>query len=479
MSIAVLNSGAGAGNRRAAVAVLFLAAFINLLDVTIVNLALPAIRNDLGASETELEWILVIYVVAFASGLLPFGRFGDIFGRKQVFIWGVAGFVLSSSICGMATSSGILIAARGLQGLSAAMMVPQVLAIVHVLFRTEERGRVIGLYGVVSALGAVSGPVSGGAILAIDFAGLSWRPIFLLNIPLGLFSLIGAMRFVPSIVAEPTLKPDWAGAVLFFLAIVSLTFPLVEGRHLGWPWWCLVLLGGAVMLAVVFLKHQANRASRAMTQLLPICLLKDRDFVFGLSVVVAFFSGIAGVFFMLAIFLQSGFGFSPLVAGLIIAPHPVGAMIASYLSGRVGHRWLEYRITLGAALLALGMTGLMLVVDAAESNLSGWRFMMPLFVVGTGMGTAVPALFQSVLSRVSGLDAGAGSGVLQAFQQIGIAIGIAVIGQIFFGSLEGQRSEAGFVTAARTALWFPVGIYLLLAIVCFWSARQSPEKPAP
>ena len=475
MSTETLNSPAGAVNRRAAVAVLFLAAFINLLDVTIVNLALPEIRSDLGASDTELEWVLVIYVLAFGSGLLPFGRFGDIFGRKQVFLAGVAGFVLSSAVCGLAEDTGTLIAARGLQGMSAAMMVPQVLAIVHVLFHPDERGRVIGFYGTVSALGAVAGPVIGGAILSADLAGLSWRPIFLLNIPFGLVSFIGAMRFVPKTSADPSLKSDWSGSVLFFLTIVCLTFPLVEGRHLGWPWWCLALFGTSALLAVFFLRHQAQRASREMTQLLPVSLLKDEHFVFGLVVVVAFFSGIAGVIFMLAILLQSGLGYSPLGAGLIIAPHPVGVMAASLLSGRFGPRWLDLRVAVGAVLLAFGMAGLTLGIETSVDGPSAWRFVAPLFIVGIGMGTSIVALFQSVLSRVSGPDAGAGSGILQAFQQVGIAIGIAVIGQLFFGSLEGQGSEVNYVDAARTALWFPIGVYLLLAIACFLATRRERQ----
>ncbi|MEE2865691.1 MAG: MFS transporter, partial [Pseudomonadota bacterium] len=295
-------------NRWAALAALYLAMFMNILDVSVVNLALPSIRQGLGATDTQLEWVLVVYVLAFAAGLLPFGRFGDVVGRGRVFRWGVAGFTASSLACGLAPDIGTLITARALQGLCAAMMVPQVLAIVHVIFPAEEKGKAIGLFGSISALGAVAGPLVGGVIVAADIFGLGWRPIFLINLPVGLISLAGALRFLPHIENESRVMPDWSGTFLFALAVLALVFPLVEGRQFGWPFWCFALMGLSAVLAVLFYRLQVQKARLGQAQLLPVLLTGDRVFVAGVAFVALFFSGLAGMFFMMALFLQAGLG---------------------------------------------------------------------------------------------------------------------------------------------------------------------------
>ncbi|PCJ93147.1 MAG: MFS transporter [Hyphomicrobiales bacterium] len=472
MTVPAKISASAHQNRWPAAAALFLATFMNLLDVSIVNLALPSIRADLNATSTQLEWVLVVYVLSFAAGLLPFGRFGDAFGRERMFQWGIIGFMLASMLCGVAQNIEMLIASRALQGLAGAMMVPQVLAIIHVIFPAQEKGRVIGLFGMVSALGAVAGPLIGGALVSANVAGLEWRPIFFINLPLGILSLIGVMRFVPKIRTDQRVAPDWAGACLFALAVTCLTFPLVEGRHLGWPVWCFALIFLSAILFALFLKLQNRRAANAKAQLLPMSLMKDRAFTMGLLVVTLFFSGIAGVMFMLALFLQTGFGFTPLSAGLATVPHPVGVMIASLVTARFGSKWLDWRVSVGALVLFIGMAVLQYVVGHADETLAAPDFIPPLLIIGLGMGTAIVALFQSVLSRVSGPDAGAGSGVLQAFQQTGIAIGIAVTGQIFFHIVEQTSDQAGYIAAAKTALWYPIGVFLLLAIALALIARK-------
>jgi len=458
-------------HRWAALGALYLAMFMNILDVSVVNLALPAIRNGLEATPADLEWVLVIYVLTFAAGLLPFGRFGDVIGRERVFVWGVAGFSLSSLACGLAPDIGTLIVSRAVQGIAAAMMVPQVLAIVQVIFAEEERGRAIGLFASVSALGAVAGPLIGGAIVSADVAGLGWRPIFLMNIPLGLLSLVGALRFVPRMRTEDRVQPDWAGTLLFALAITCLTYPLVEGRQFGWPLWCFALMGLSVVLAVLFLKLQARRATLGLAQVLPAALLKDRVFVRGLVMVSAFFSGLAGVFFVLALFLQSGLGLSPLQAGLALAPHPVGVIIASTLTGRLGRNRLTLRVAGGVFVLFLGMASVRIAAATADP-LTGADFLLPLLTVGLGTGTAIAALFQSILSRVSGPDAGAGSGVLQAFQQVGIALGVALQGQIFFHVLGPSTSPSAYLAAVKAALFYPVGVFLVLTLAALFSSRR-------
>lgn len=476
MSLVAANPATDARHRPLAVAALFLAAFMNILDVTIVNLALPAIRTELNATTTQLEWVLIIYVLTFAAGLLPFGRFGDAFGRKRVFCAGVGGFLGSSAACGLAPDIQTLIAARAVQGLAASMMIPQVLAIVHVIFSAEEKGKVIGLFGTVNALGAVAGPLLGGLLITANIAGLGWRPIFLMNVPLCLLSLFAAMRFVPKIEVSARTRPDWAGALLFAAAIVCLIYPLTEGRHLGWPWWCFGLFGLSAAFAVLFVQAQMHHARLDLPQILPSKLITDIAFVRGLIIVTAFFSGIAGIHFMLAIVLQSGFVWTPLQAGMATAPHPVGVMIASTLTGRLGNRWLEIRAVAGGGLLLAGMVWVRSTLGQNSADMTSADLFLPMLMVGMGMGTAIAAMFQAVLIRVSPADAGAGSGVLQAAQQVGIAVGIGIVGQIFFAALDPSEDRTDYVRAAQTALLFPVGIYSLLVITGVWNLYENKRS---
>ncbi|WP_422377053.1 MFS transporter [Roseibium sp.] len=476
MSVSCTEAGQRPGSRWVALAALYLAMFMNILDVSVVNLALPSIQANVGASDTELEWVLVVYVLTFAAGLLPFGRFGDVLGRKRLFLWGVAGFTASSLMCGLAPDIQTLIGARGLQGLCGAMMVPQVLAIVHVLFTGEEKGRAMGLFGAVSALGAVAGPLVGGVLVSADLFGLGWRPIFLINLPIGLVSIVGALRFLPELQVDRRLTPDWTGTALFAAAVLALVFPLVEGRQFGWPLWCYGLIGLGCVFGGLFYGQQRHRYKRAQPQLLPIPLTRDAVFVCGVLFIALFFSAMAGMFFMLAIFLQAGQGHTPLVAGLLLAPHPVGVILASTLTGRLGTRWLNGRIVISCLIVLCGLVALRATVSA---QLAEAFFLVSLLAVGLGVGTGIPALFQLVLSRVSGSDAGAGSGVLQAFQQIGMALGIAIQGQIFFGGLGASWKEGAFPEAAAVTLIYPVGVLaglLAVAWVVWWRFRRTPDN---
>ncbi|TYC65147.1 MFS transporter [Stappia sp. BW2] len=473
MSLLFDGAAGGRPNRWAALVALYLAMFMNILDVTVVNLALPSIRQGLGATDTQLEWVLVVYVLAFAAGLLPFGRFGDVAGRGRMFRWGVAGFTVSSLACGLAPDITFLIASRALQGLCAAMMVPQVLAIVHVIFPAEEKGKAIGLFGSVSALGAVAGPLLGGAIVAADLFGLGWRPIFLINLPVGLISLAGALRFLPQLETENRVTPDWAGTFFFVVAVLALVFPLVEGRQFGWPVWCFALMGLSAVLAVLFYRLQRRKARLGRAQLLPVVLTRDRVFVAGVAFVALFFSSLAGLFFMMALFLQAGLGLSPMMAGFILAPHPVGVILASTLTGRFGTRYQAARISLAMLAVFCGLfAARLLISQGTPASL----LVVPFLIVGLGTGATIPALFQLVLSRVSGPDAGAGSGVLQAFQQIGMALGIAVQGQIFFHGLAGARSEALYREAAASTLLYPVGVCCVLTLLAVGLACKVSNR---
>ncbi|WP_303704761.1 MFS transporter [Celeribacter baekdonensis] len=470
-------------DRWMALAVLFLASFMNLIDVSIVNVALPRIQADTGATATQLEWVAAVYVLALAVGLLPFGRFGDVFGRRRMFLWGLLGFTAASVLCGVAPDILTLIGARAAQGSFAAMMVPQVLAIVHVIFPPDEKARVFGLFGTISSLGVVAGPIIGGGLITADFAGLGWRLAFLINVPLGMVALIGAMRFVPDLETDTTLRPDWIGTGLFAGAIVLLVLPLIEGRVLGWPWWTFAALLACVPMMVGFVLWERRLSKRGLSALMPEGLLQNRPYLIRLGLVILFFSGIPGLFLVLAIFLQSGFGLSALQSGLVTTPFPVGVMLASTLTSRFGNAYLTLRIACGAALLTIGMIGLRVVINGVGTDLTPYLFTVPLIICGFGMGTAVMSLFQVTMSSVEAQDAGAGSGAMQAFQQVGAALGIAIAGQIFFSLLGEDEMQVGteaasrFVHAASQATLYSMAVFAALALGLGVSAYRNRKPP--
>lgn len=455
---------------------------MNLIDVSIVNVALPQIQADTGATPTQLEWVAAIYVLALAVGLLPFGRFGDVFGRRRLFIWGLVGFTAASAICGLAPDITTLVAARAGKGIAAAMMVPQVLAIVHVIFPPEEKSRVFGLFGTVSSLAVVAGPIIGGALISANVGGLGWRVAFLINIPLGVAALMGARTFVPACAQNRDARPDWTGTALFTLAALLLVLPLIEGRALGWPLWCFAALVLAIPATLAFIVFERRRSVLGLSALVPPGLLSNPPYLRRLGLVTLFFSGVPGLFLVLAVFLQSGFGLTALQSGLVTTPFPVGVMLASMTTERFGNGYLSARIAIGAALLTVGLFALLVVIRSIGTELNPFAFCIPLLVCGLGMGTAIMSLFQVTMSSVEAQDAGAGSGAMQAFQQLGAALGIAFAGQIFFGHLgeDGMTADdaaAGqFVEAAALATTYSIAVFMILTIlvgVPAWKARKD------
>jgi EmrB/QacA subfamily drug resistance transporter len=471
-----------------ALTILLLAGFMNLIDITIVNVALPSLQKGLGATSSQIEWVVAGYVLMFALGLLPFGRLGDITGRKRMFLAGVVGFTFGSLLCGIAPTINTLISARILQGLASAVMMPQVLAIMQATFPPKERGFAFSLFGLSAGLASVAGPIAGGLLISADLYGLDWRPIFLVNIPIGVLAVIAAWRFVPATPAHPGLTNDIGGIVIFSASILALIFPLIEGRSYGWPLWGFGLIGASFIGFVLFYLWERRREARRQTQLLSLSLMKNRNFAIGSVITMIFFSGMPGLFMILAIFLQAGFGFTPLESGLATIPFPVGVLLASVLSGRIGGTLLPQRLFGGALLLVVGMSGLRYVLGAIGDSVNHWMLAGPLLISGFGLGIAISALFQTILSGVPPRDAGSGSGALQAFQQIGGALGVALIGEIFFPALvaafkSGSLPHAAFVGAAQKAMIYEIAVFAVMAAMVpllkplKHGAQGAPQTP--
>ncbi|RYE87512.1 MAG: MFS transporter, partial [Hyphomicrobiales bacterium] len=395
---------------------LLLASFMNMIDVTIVNVALPSMQDDFGASSSQIEWVVAGYVLAFALFLLPFGRLGDIIGRRTMFLWGVGAFTIMSALCGLAPSMDTLIIARVLQGIAGAMMTPQVLAIATVMFPPRERGLAFSFFGVTAGLASVAGPMAGGLLISADLWGLDWRPIFLINIPLGIIAVLAALRFVPKVAPHPGLTNDFVGIGIFGVSILAVVFPLVEGRVYGWPLWAFGLLVAGLLGLVGFYFWERYRERQGKDELLPVALLANRNYAVGTLMTLVFFSGVPGLFMVLAIFFQTGFGLTPLESGLATLPFPIGVLLGSQVNGKLANRWLSPRLFVGAVLLTIGMGLVHLTVAGIVESVDAWAFLPGLLIGGVGMSVAISALFQTILQGVPHRDAGSASGSLQAFQ---------------------------------------------------------------
>lgn len=481
------DAGTARRDRWAAMVVLLVASFMNMIDVTIVNVATPRLQASFHATSSQIEWVVAVYILVFALGLLPFGRLGDIYGRRRIFLIGILVFTAGSLLCGLAPSMGTLIAARVVQGLGGAMMIPQTLAIAQVLFPPHERGAAFSLFGLVAGLASVTGPVAGGLLIDAQIYGLDWRPIFLVNLPVGALAVAGALVFIPPMQGSRRLGLDWGGIALASLTILLLIFPLIEGREAGWPAWVFVMLAASLPAAALFVWWEGRQKALGRPELLPLTLLTNRNFLIGSSMATILFSGIPGFFLVLAIFLQSGNGLSPLQSGLTTVPFSVGVLVASVVSGRLGMRFPRRRIMAGALMLAVAMLWLRFVVQGLVPPLERIRFLPPLFLGGLGLGIAIGPMFQTVLSNVPPRDAGSGSGALQSMQQIGGALGVALMGQIFFSRLASGLQEGGaslpvFTHALNSALLYNTVAFALIVIIVRLLPRPQivgRSHPAP
>ncbi len=468
-----------------AMAALLIAGFMNLIDITIVNVALPSMQSAFGATDSQIEWVVAVYILTFALLLLPAGRLGDVYGRRLMFIAGVVVFTIGSTLCGMAPSMEALIGARVAQGIGGAMMTPQTLAIVPVLFQPKERGLAFALFGLSAGLASVTGPVLGGFLIGLDLWGMDWRPIFLVNVPVGVLAIIAALRYVPVIPGGAGLKLDFVGVLLAALTLLLLLFPLIEGRQLGWPLWAFAMMVAALPALLAFLAWERRQAATVAPQLLPVALMGNGDYMYGSLLTGLIFMGMPGLFLTLALMFQVGNGLTPLQSGLTTMPFSVGVLIASLLSGRLGIRFPRQRISIGALMMGVGMILLRFAVPGPGEALVQSAFILPLVVAGLGLGTAISPLFQTVLANVDGHDTGSASGALQSFQQVGGAIGLAVVGEIFFSTLRGALPTvadpaAAYSQAVLMALLFVPVPFLALSVMVWrlpepqLGAQQQP-----
>lgn len=458
-------------------AVVLVGAFMAILDVAIVNVAIPSIRADLHASFGAVQLVISAYTLTYACLLVTGGRLGDIYGRRRLFIAGVAVFSGASALCGATPSIGVLIVARGIQGIGGAMLYPQVLSIIQVSFSGQERTRALGIFGALIGLGAIAGQIVGGLLIQGDILGLRWRPVFLVNVPIGVLAMVAAVALLPDNRTAERSKVDPGGVVLAAVTVLLLVVPLLEGRDLGWPAWMIACLVAALPGAGAFLAYEHRLAARGGSPLLPPDLFRNPGFASGVPIAALFIASYSGYLIILALYLQVGLRFSPLAAALTYSPSAAGFFITSLLAPRLVPLLGRLVLTLGYLVAALGLLATAAAAAAAGAGLSGWELAPTLFIAGLGQGLGMTPLVGTIISALRPEEAGAGSGVVTTTLQVGNAVGLAVISLLFFGLLGAQQTPPAYATAfART---LPASALLLLAAaVLVQRLPQAPQQPA-
>ncbi|KMS81576.1 MULTISPECIES: MFS transporter [Streptomyces] len=408
-----------------------LAAALPLVDFFIVNVALPTIGRDLAAGEAVLELVVAGYGVAYAVLLVLGGRLGDLFGRRRLFLAGMAAFGLTSLACGLAPGAWSLVAARVAQGASAAAMLPQVLATIQSATSGARRAKAMSLYGATAGLSMVAGQILGGVLVAADIAGTGWRAIFLVNVPVVVLGLVLAARFVPETRSQHPEPVDGPGTALLAVSLLTLLAPLTEGRAAGWPLWTLLSLAAFPFAAGAFwvVERRADRSGR--TPLVPPSLFRVPSMRRGLELMVPFSIGFSGFMFMIALALQQGAGLGPVPAGLALAPMAVAFLLASLAGPRLIARFGTRVVTAGSVLQGVGVLLIVLAAWRDWPRLDIVSLLPGAAVAGAGQALQLPNIMRLVMSEVPPARAGVGSGVMVTTQQSALALGVATLGTLF------------------------------------------------
>jgi EmrB/QacA subfamily drug resistance transporter len=453
--------------------VILIAMFMAGFDIWAVNVAAPSLQRDLHVSDAALQLIVGGYAFMYASGMVTGGRLGDLFGYKRLFLIGVVTFALASLACGLAPSSGALVAFRLVQGLTGAVMVPQVVALITASFPARERSRALGWYGATMGLGFVSGQILGGGLIQANVLGLGWRAVFLVNVPVGVLAVIVASIVVPRARGPRRPRLDPLGAVGVSGSLALALVPLTLGRDEGWPVWTWVSLAAALPVLAATIAWERRLTRNGGEPLLNLALFRDRAFSAGLLLNFASLFFFGSFMFVLTLLLQSGLGLSPLHAGIVNLPLALTfiamTLFGPHLAARLGPR----SITVGAAFATLGVVALALIAMHAGGQLTGWETAPATGLIGIGQGLMVPSLMGAVLSHVRPEQAGAAAGVLTTTQQFAIASGVAVIGAVFYEVLGGAPSRASFVSGLVVVAWVDTALLILAAALTFLLPRRA------
>jgi EmrB/QacA subfamily drug resistance transporter len=451
-----------------ALAVCLVGGFMVLLDVSIVNVALPSIRTGLSASQSELQWVVSGYALTFGLLLVPAGRIGDVRGRRTMFVVALGLFTLASLACGLAPGSMFLVIARLVQGLAGGLLTPQISALIQQLFSGRERGTAFGAFGTVVGISTAIGPLLGGALIAAFGTDVGWRWVFFINLPIGLAAMPLAWRLLPEPERGERHRHDYdpVGVGLLGVGIVVLLLPLVQEQQ--WKgsakWW---LIPAAALLLAGFVAWEFRYTRRGKEPLVELALFRMRSYSFGSSMITLFFAGFTPLFFVFTLYLQTGLRYTALEAGLAITPFAVGSAFAAALGGRIVHRFGRALVAVGLLMVVVGFIGTLVAVHLVPENGTGWATLAPLLVGGLGAGLVIAPNQALTLSEVPVQRAGTAGGLLQVGQRIGAAVGIAAVGSVFFARVaatEGRDFASAFEHGMIVATAFVVAAFLLATV---------------
>ncbi len=479
-----------------AVIVLLIAMFIALLDTTIVNVALPTIRDNINgagnapAGEDVLSWVISGYSLAFGLALIPAGRLGDSIGHKWVFFAGLALFTVASVACGLAQSDVQLIVFRVIQGLAGGIFVPAVTAFIQLLFSGRVRGTAFAVMGAVIGVSTALGPIIGGLIIQWFGETDGWRLVFGVNVPIGVVALILAGVLLPgrkrlaAVAGEPTSGArsggvDWFGLFLLTVGLVAVLVPLIEGETTGWPLWTYLSLVGGIVLLVMFALWEVFYTGRGRSPLVPPRLFTHAAFTGGAILALVYFAAFTSIFFTISLLWQSGLGHTALETGIVSVPFAIGSIIGSSQSNRLAQRLGRTVLIIGSALLAAGLGVIWLIFsNVSGADLNSWDLLAPLFFAGLGNGLFIAPNMQFIVATVNPGEAGAASGVISTVQRVGSAVGIAVIGTVLFSvaNLSAVRSKEDVVSSFMNGATSALGLSVIFAIVALGLVFTLPRK---
>jgi EmrB/QacA subfamily drug resistance transporter len=451
--------------------VVMTANIMDAMDATIATIAGPSVRHDLGGGASSLQWISAGYTLAFAVLLIAGARLGDIFGRRRVFLVGLAGFTLFSAICAAAPSMPVLIASRALQGAFGALMIPQGFGFLKQVFPDQaEFDKAMGFVGPATGLPLLAAPIVAGALIDANLWHVGWRLVFLINVPIGVIALALAVPTLPDSAKRAGLKLDVTGVWLVGLALVALIYPLIQGRADGWPLWSFGLLAVGLLLLFAFLRHERRHQDNALIE---PTLLANRTYLSGIAVILFFFGSFSGLLLCVSLFGQLGEGWSPIHAGLTLTPMVIGIVIGMTVSFALVARLGRHLLHIGILMIAAGTALVALVLTGAHSA-STWDLVPGLLLAGAGAGTSFAQLFGFVLNSVTMEEVGSASGVLEATQQLSTSLGVAVLGTIFFSALGHHLPTDALQITAWACLAPLAGAFLFVFRLPMHSREEEP-----
>ena len=449
--------------------IVLIADIMDLLDSTITTIAAPTITAALHGGPSLIKWLGGSYALALGVLLVTGGRLGDRYGRRRTFLIGIAGFTAASAACGLAWDPASIIVARLVQGAFGALLIPQGFGLLKEVFPAEEEGKVFGSFGPVMGLSAIAAPILAGVLIDANILSTGWRMVFLINVPVGIVAFAGALRYLPRGAAKPGTRLDIVGMALVGLASVSVIYPLIEGRAEGWPVWIFAMLAAGLALLAAFVFYERRRTA---VPLIEPSLLRNRTYTDGIVVALGVFAVFAGLILIVSLFCQVGEGFSPVHAGLTLVPMTAGMVVSMVVSFALVAKLGRHLLHLGIALSGAGAVVLALTVSGAAAA-STWALLPALLLMGLGAGFVFGQLFDIILAGVSMEEVGSASGVLNAVQQLANALGVAVLGTVFFSRLTAGHLPTDALEITAWVTLIPLALTFALAFKLPMRARDE------